>query len=354
MTAHALVPVESAVSGSYDAVIDTRSPAEFAEDHAPGAINCPVLSDAERAEVGTLYKQVSPFEARKRGAVLVARNIARHIEEQFAGHPKTWKPLVYCWRGGQRSGAMQIILRQIGWQADRLEGGYKAFRRHVLADTAQRAPQLHWRVLCAATGSAKTRILQAIAAQGGQVLDLETLAAHKGSVLGPLPGQDQPSQKAFETAIWHALAQFDPARPVYVEAESRKIGQLQVPQALMDAMRGGACIDLEASPSVRAEFLLRDYAYLMQDPANLLTKLQRLKERQGGETVAHWQALVQQEQWPMLVQALLEKHYDPLYRQSQHQNYQGTRLCPPMQVADLSPAGIEAVARSVLALEQSA
>lgn len=348
MNTHGLVPPETLLAPRYDAIIDVRSPAEFAEDHVPGAINCPVLSDTERAQVGTLYKQVSPFEARKRGAALIARNIAQHIEQRFADHPKNWKPLVYCWRGGQRSGAMQIILRQIGWAADRLDGGYKAFRRQVVETTAERAPRLQWRVLCATTGSGKTGILQAIAAQGGQALDLETLAAHKGSVLGPLPQQKQPSQKAFETAIWHRLTQFDPLRPVFVEAESRKIGQLQVPQALICAMYAGDCIDLEVPRAVRASFLLRDYDYLLQDPEKLLAMLARLKERQGGETIARWQALVHQQQWPALVQELLEKHYDPLYHQSQHLNYQGPRSHAPFAVEDLSAPAMEFLAHCIL------
>ena len=348
MNTHGLVPPETLLATRYDTVIDVRSPAEFAEDHIPGAINCPVLSDAERAQVGTLYKQVSPFEARKLGAILVARNIAQHIEQRFADHPKNWKPLVYCWRGGQRSGAMQIILRQIGWAADRLNGGYKAFRHQVIETTAKLAPSLHWRVLCAATGSGKTGILQAIATQGGQVLDLETLAAHKGSVLGPLPQQKQPSQKAFETAIWHQLTQLDPLKPVFVEAESRKIGQLQVPGPLICAMRTGSCIDLEAPRAVRASFLLRDYAYLLQDPTKLLEMLARLKERQGGETIAHWQALVHQQQWPELVQELLEKHYDPLYHQSQYLNFQGARSHAPLAVDDLSVSSMESLARRIL------
>ena len=180
------------------------------------------------------------------------------------------------------------------------------------------------------------------------MLDQETLAAHKGSVLGPLPQQKQPSQKAFETAIWHQLTQLDPLKPVFVEAESRKIGQLQVPGPLICAMRTGSCIDLEAPRAVRASFLLRDYAYLLQDPTKLLEMLARLKERQGGETIAHWQALVHQQQWPELVQELLEKHYDPLYHQSQHLNFQGARSHAPLAVDDLSVSSMESLARRIL------
>ena len=115
----------------FDEVIDVRSPAEYAEDHLPNAINCPVLDDEQRARIGTLYKQESPFAAKKIGAVLVARNIATHIERLFLDKPRDWHPLIYCWRGGQRSGAFTHILRQTGWDARRLEGGYKTWRKHV-------------------------------------------------------------------------------------------------------------------------------------------------------------------------------------------------------------------------------
>ena len=107
----------------FDAIIDVRSPAEYAEDHVPGAISAPVLDNEERARVGTLYKQVSPFDAKKLGAALVAKNIAHHIQDKFSAMPRPWRPLVYCWRGGKRSGAMAHILREIGWDAWSIEGG---------------------------------------------------------------------------------------------------------------------------------------------------------------------------------------------------------------------------------------
>lgn len=331
----------------YQEIIDVRTPAEFEEDHIPGAINCPVLSNEERVRVGTLHKQVSPFEAKKVGAALISINIARHLQERFYDRPKEWRPLVYCWRGGQRSGAMQIIFRQIGWRADKLDGGYKAFRHHVMEGIDTLAGRFSYQVLCGATGSAKTRILQAIAREGGQVLDLETLVAHKGSVLGVLPGEPQPAQKGFETRLWQVLSGFDPSRPVFVEAESRKIGRLHVPDALIGAMRAGACLEVAASVPARVEFLLRDYDYFLQDPEWLVSRLDNLKELRGKEVVGQWQSLARQGAWPELVGALLENHYDPLYHQSQGQNYQGSRQHSPFVSDDLSDAGILALARSM-------
>ncbi len=332
----------------HDAIIDVRTPAEFAEDHIPGAINLPVLSNEERVRVGTMYKQISPFEAKKVGGALVAQNIARHLLEQLIDKPKDWKPLIYCWRGGQRSGAMQIILRQVGWAADKLEGGYKAFRNHVMADTERLAGMQRWHVVCGATGSAKTRILQQIEAQGGQILDLETLAAHKGSVLGHLPDQPQPSQKGFETLVWQHLSQLNPQRPVFVEAESRKIGNLHVPEPLIVAMRAGRCLDVNATLQARVQFLLRDYDYAQQDNSWLFPKLERLKDRQGSKVIADWEHLAMQGQWAELVEQLLSNHYDPLYRQSQGQNYTGERPWPPFGTDDLSEAGIATLAARML------
>ena len=329
---------------AFDEIIDVRTPAEFAEDHPPGAINCPVLDDAQRVEVGTLYKQVSPFAAKKIGAAYVAENIARHLRERFLERPKSWRPLVLCWRGGERSGAMTHILRRVGWDAQQLEGGYKAYRRLVVDTLAQQPRDFAFQVVCGATGSGKSRLLQALVLRGAQVLDLEALAHHKGSVLGVLPDGEQPSQKAFETALLAALARFDPARPVFVEAESRKIGRLHLPDALLEGLRAGACIEVEAEFTARVDFLLRDYDYFLSAPEWLNERLDALRPLQGHETVKRWQDQARSGAWQQLVGELLAQHYDPLYRRSQQHNFTG--LAAPRRLAtdDLSPAGIDALA----------
>ena len=222
---------------AYDSVIDARSQAEYALDRLPGAVNWPSLTDAERHEIGTMYVQVSPFEARKHGAALVARNIAAHIEREVFDKPKDWQPLLYCWRGGHRSGALALVLGQIGFRVHLLEGGYKAWRRTLVTELEQLAPRIDWRVICGKTGSGKSRLLQSLREQGAQVLDLEQLACHKGSVLGNVPGEPQPTQKHFETLLWESLRGIDTSRPVFVEGESKKIGKLQVPDALIERMR---------------------------------------------------------------------------------------------------------------------
>jgi tRNA 2-selenouridine synthase len=311
------VAAEAIASGAFDALIDVRSPAEFAEDHIPGAINCPVLDNEERARVGTIYKQVSPFEAKRIGGVLVARNIAFHLENEFRNKNKTWKPLVYCWRGGKRSGAMVHILRDIGWAAKTLEGGYKAYRRWVLERLARVPYGLRFRVVCGPTGSGKSLLLQALARTGAQVLDLEDLAAHRGSVLGNLPGRPQPTQKMFESLVLHRVSSFDASRDVFVEAESKKIGQLQVPDVLIHQMRGAACLRLQASLETRVALLMREYRHFLDDRALLDAQLDCLVGLHGRARIAEWKALETGE----LVRRLLEEHYDPAYRRSIDRNY---------------------------------
>jgi len=331
----------------FDEIIDTRSPAEYAEDRVPGAINCPVLDDEQRARVGTIYKQVSPFEARRLGGALVAENIARHLHVHFMDKPKSWRPLVYCWRGGQRSASFVTWLRMIGWDAQQLEGGYKSFRHLVVNELMAYSMLLDLRVVCGATGSGKTRILEALARQGTQVLDLEDLAAHKGSVLGNLPDRPQPTQKAFETALWARMRRLDRGRPVFVEAESRKIGRIQLPDPLIETMRKSRCVAIAASREARLEFLLSDYAYLGDDIPGLQAKIDCLKGLQSNETLARWKVLAAGN-LPELFAELMDLHYDPLYQRSQNHNYLQFPQAPVLETGDLSPAAVEELAWRVL------
>ena len=335
----------------FDEVIDVRSPAEFAEDHAPGAINCPVLDDAERAAIGTLYKQISPFDAKKRGAALVAKNIARHIEETFAAHGRQWRPLVYCWRGGKRTGAMAHILSEIGWHAAQLEGGYRAYRREVLAQLAELPRNYRYRVVCGATGSAKSHLLQALAAAGAQVLDLEDLARHRGSVLGNLPDEAQPAQKMFDSLVWDALRQFEPGRLVYVEAESRKIGQLQVPEALLLRMRDSPCVLIEAPLAERVGFLVGEYGHFLGDPRDLKAKLDCLAGLHSGETLTRWMQQIEEKRWDELVADLLANHYDPAYRRATLKNFAHLAEARVLRPSSLDSASIERMAAQLIAEE---
>ena len=314
-------PVTVAQLADFDEIIDVRSESEYANDHIPGAVNCPVLNDQERARVGTIYKQESAFDAKKIGAALVSRNIARHIDVTFMQRPRSWRPLIYCWRGGNRSGALAQVLQQIGWRARQLDGGYKAYRRAVVADLKKLPQRFKWRVVCGLTGSGKSRLLRALAQCGAQVLDLEALAAHRGSVLGDLPGEPQPSQKMFESLVWSGLRKFDCALPVFVEAESKKIGDLRVPEAMLDAMWNGDCTRLDSSLALRVAMLKQEYQHFVSDPALLGTQLDCLAALYGKERVNAWKALAATGEWDALVRELLQNHYDPAYTRSTLRHY---------------------------------
>ena len=341
-------PLALADIRAFDDVIDARSPSEYADDHLPGAVNAPVLDDEQRALVGTVYKQQSSFEAKRLGAPMAARNIAAAIEQRFADKPRNWRPLVYCWRGGGRSGSLVHVLRQVGWNALRLDGGYKAFRRQVVADLDAMPPYFTFHVICGATGSGKSRLLEALTEAGAQVLDLEVLAAHRGSVLGDLPDEPQPTQKAFETSIWTKLSEFDPHKPVYVESESRKVGNLRVPEALIGHMRDGRCFRLEATSDARVQLLVADYAHLIANPARLVEKLECLKDLHGAERIELWKSQVAEARWKDLVVDLLENHYDPAYRRSMFKNYKDAQSAAPLPVEDISHDGFRTTAHRLL------
>jgi tRNA 2-selenouridine synthase len=332
----------------FDDIIDVRAPAEWAEDHIPGAISLPVLDDAERARVGTVYKQVSPFTARKLGAALVARNAAAHLEGPLADKPGGWRPLVYCWRGGQRSGSFASILSQIGWRVETVAGGYKAWRGLVVAAVHDRPVPAPVVVLDGNTGSAKTELLALMAARGAQVIDLERLANHRGSLFGAMPG-GQPAQRAFEGRLAMALAKLDPARPVVVEAESSKVGDLRLPAPLWKAMQAAPRLEIVAPLGARAAYLCRAYADMVQDSARLAGVIDRLRPAHAATVIAEWQAMAAAGAHEPLAAALMAQHYDPRYAKSRSRSAEGRREV--VEVAGLAPADLGALAtRAVAAL----
>ena len=331
----------------FDAIIDVRSPGEFAEDHLPGAINCPVLDDDERVRIGTLYKQVNAFAAKKAGAALVAHNIGKHIETQFQQHPKEWTPLIYCWRGGNRSGAMTHVLAKIGWPAVQLDGGYKEYRRHVNASLPELSERLQFRVVCGTTGSGKSRLLQTLAQQGAQVLDLEQLAEHRGSVLGGWPSAPQPSQKMFESRLWQALRHFDPQREVFVESESKKVGNVRVPESLMAHIRRSPCIALALSQPLRVQLLMDEYDHFVADPEVLVEQLECLVTLYGNERIGRWQTMARSGSLLPLVDELLVQHYDPAYLKSIERNFEQYAQAKVVQLETISDTAFAAAARAL-------
>lgn len=328
----------------FDAVIDVRSPAEYALDHIPGAISLPALSNEERAEVGTIYKQISAFSGRKIGAAMVARNVATHLEGPLAPMLGGWRPLIYCWRGGQRSGSFASILTQIGWRAETVEGGYQSYRR-LVQQALYETPLPHKLILLDGyTGTAKTDLLAHLANRGLQTLDLEGLAGHRGSLLGGTPA-GQPNQKAFETGLSQALLRLDPTRPVLVEAESSKIGRIVLPPVLWSAMCIAPRIEVDAPLTERAAYLTRTYADIIADPDRLIAQLQPLRAHRGHAIVDHWLALLQSGDLIGLATALMSQHYDPAYAKSRalHENPSLAQF----QAKTLDAAGQEALADQI-------
>jgi tRNA 2-selenouridine synthase len=333
--------------GRFSCVLDARTPAEYALDHLPSALNTPVLNDEQRVIIGTLDKQVSSFEAKRVGAGLVSSNIGELLKTPLFEQPRTWTPLVYCWRGGNRSGSLAHVLRKIGWPSMQLEGGYKAFRNHVIAELETLPSQFNYRVIAGPTGAGKTRLLQALTAQGAQVLDLEAIARHRGSVLGAM-SQAQPSQKAFETHIWQVLKQFDSERTVYVESESAKVGNVRVPEALIAAMRASPCVMVHTTLAQRVALLCDEYTHFVQDAATLNEQLARLTAHYGAAQVSLWQTQATAGDWAALVETLLLKHYDPAYEKSLGRNYGQIQSALNIVLEGIEGSDFEQLARRIV------
>lgn len=341
-----LTSIADLASLPYDEVIDTRSPAEYAEDHVPGAVNLPSLSNAERAEIGTIYVQESRFLARRLGAAYVARNAAEHLLTHLADKPATYRPLVYCWRGGMRSNSIALIYGQIGWRVGVLEGGWRSWRRLVQQALYEAPFPAPVAVLDGNTGSAKTAILAKVRARGGQVIDLEGLARHRGSLFGLVPGDAQPAQKGFESALAHAMARLDPTRPVLVEAESNRIGELRLPPALWRAMQEAPRIEIAAPVEARADWLTRAYADISADPEELAVRIAALGPYHARETIAEWQALAGAGDFAPLAARLMQEHYDPRYAKTRLRQAAATEV---LHADRLDDAAQEALADRIAA-----
>jgi tRNA 2-selenouridine synthase len=330
---------------SFDTIIDVRTREEYLDDHIPGAINLPVLDEEQRHTVGYTYKQESAFPAKRMGAALILRRIADMLEREFADKPREWRPLVYCWRGGKRSGTLTHLLNEVGWKARQISGGYKAYRAKVISELAQ-IPTAQFRVVAGPTGSGKTRLLKAIGKAGGQVLDLEALANHRGSLLGDVG--TQPSQKWFESCIWDALSHFDTGRPVYVESESKKIGNVSVPEALMTAMRASPCVRVETPDDVRVALLEEEYRTLLLDTPSFEARVKHLIPLRGRELIEQWVAWSAAGNFDTLTRSLLHAHYDPAYTRSIHSNFPGYPTAAVVHVARAHPDAFTEIARTLV------
>ena len=324
----------------YADIIDARSEGEYAEDFIPGAANHPVLNNDERARVGTLNKEASAFEAKRMGAALVSRNIANMLEQHFADKPRDWAPLIYCWRGGKRSRSLTLVLREIGFKAVQLDGGYKAYRARVAQELTELPKRFNYVTICGCTGTGKTALLLTLRDGGAQVIDLEGLANHKGSLLGEHVATKQPTQKRFDSLLWSALRSLNPAQPVFVESESKKIGLVQMPESMREQMAAGECVWLDVPVAARVAHLRGEYEHFVADPALLMQKLAPLKALRGGEMLARWQRLATAGNIDGVVESLLVDHYDPLYTTAIKRNYPKLATARHVKINELTPSAL--------------
>lgn len=330
----------------FDTIIDVRSPLEFAEDHIVGAINCPVLSDLERQKVGTIYKKESSFKAKIIGSSLTAKNIAFHIENNFMEKKGSWQPLIYCWRGGQRSKAFSIVLSEVGWRTNQLKGGYKEYRNQVINFLDNIGPKLKITLISGKTGSAKTKILKSIENEGGQILDLEGLANHKGSLLGKIPDLIQPSQKFFESLIFNKIQKLNLKDKIYIEAESSKIGNIHIPKSIWKKMIKSPRIEISANVELRAKFLVSDYDYMCNDPTLINPIIKGLKNRLSKKLFDEWTNLIDRKKWFDLTKSFLENHYDPSYSSNTIKN--DRKVIKKITATSLNNSDIKDIAKRIL------
>jgi tRNA 2-selenouridine synthase len=335
----------------FGTIIDVRTPAEFTQDHIPGSINLPVLTDDERIQIGTLHKH-APFEARRLGAALISRNVAKILEDELGSHIKSWKPLIYCWRGGLRSGSLSIVMAQVGWPVHQLLNGYKAYRSMVLQQLPLLIDRCCLRIVSAPTGSGKTHFLYALQRSGQQIIDLEGLACHRGSVLGKVPGEIQPAQRMFESKLLAVLQQLDFTRPIFIESEGVKIGSICVPMALHKKMQESKCIFMNVTVEERVRFLCVDYSFFMEDPELLISNLSYISELHSKKKMEEWNRLARAGEFSVLVTQLLDEHYDPCYHKSLRRHY--PQVDSPdtlhLTVPSLLPAALDQVV--IILLEQ--
>ena len=332
--------------GEYALIIDARSPHEFAEDHLPGATNLPVVDDVQYAEVGTRHRY-DKHGAYLAGVEYSLRNIADQIKPLISKYAKDDRMLVYCFRGGKRSRLWSENLRTIGFQVDQLAGGWKRYRQWVREVLAMLPARFTFEVLAGPTGCGKTRLLVELAKQGEQVLDLEALASHRGSLLGALPGRMQPTQKLFDSVLAAELRRFDPARTVWVEAESKKIGDRQLPDGLFDAMHRSRVTRLSAPMLERVRLWREDYPHLASDPRSMVEKLLPLKPLVGGEVIDRWQALASEGAVDALFESVMTDHYDPCYGRSTRRNYDGV-TSRELDLDGLDPLSLQRAARLLI------
>ncbi|MBI2354042.1 MAG: tRNA 2-selenouridine(34) synthase MnmH [Deltaproteobacteria bacterium] len=292
-------------------IVDCRTPLEFAEDHLPGAVNCPILTDEERVVIGTIHRQDGPQQARLRGLELTCGRFGAMVREVVA-HAAGRPTLVYCWRGGLRSLSMATLLEMTGQPVVRLRGGYKAFRNHVSGYFEAFAPPAPLIVIHGMTGTGKTTFINGLDRNAWTVIDLEGLACHRGSAFGEVGIVQGLSQKRFDTLLWDAFRRAPAGVPIVLEGESQRIGRIALPGRLYEVMAAGCKVWCHAGLSTRVSRLAQEYAREeYRDP--MAAALERIRKRLGGERHAELLAMLADWDVEGLARGLIEHYYDKLY-----------------------------------------
>lgn len=292
-------------------IIDVRTPLEYAEDHLPGAYNVPILTNEERVEIGTIYKQQGSQQARIRGMELTCGRFA-DMAREAAAHADGRPILVYCWRGGMRSLSMGILIESCGYPVVQLRGGYKAFRNQVLSYFEKFTPPAELIVIHGMTGNGKTTFINGLDSKKWTAIDLEGLARHRGSAFGSMGLGDQPAQKRFDTMLWDALRHAPSGKPIVLEGESQRIGRITLPGNVYDVMASSCKVWCNVSVDTRVARLTEEYARQeYREP--MAESLERIRKKLGGTQYAALKEML--ERWDIagVARGLIEQYYDKLY-----------------------------------------
>lgn len=299
------------LNGNY-ILVDVRSPGEFKESSIKGAINMPLFDDEERKIIGTVYTRESVEKAKRIGLEVASKKLL-HIYDEIKELQKQYDKIVlFCARGGMRSGVLGMLLSSMGVNTERINEGYKGYRRYVIENLPKVNESAQYIVLHGNTGVGKTEILKQLECDGFDVLDLEGFANHRGSLLGTVGLGETTSQKQFESNIYHMLKERKGSY-VFIEAESKRIGNTTIPDFVFEKMKAGIHIFVDADIHFRTELIIKEYTKCENCNQEIIDCLKRLEKYIGETNLERYTELVLNSEYEMVVSELMIKHYDPMY-----------------------------------------
>lgn len=302
------------INGEY-ILVDVRSPGEFQEATIKGAINIPLFSDEERKVIGTIYTRESVEKAKRMGLEVASKKLLQIYDEIKELEKKHGKVILFCARGGMRSGVIAMLLNALGVKVERINEGYKGYRRFINESLPLLNDKVKYIVLHGNTGVGKTEILKQLEIDGFDVLDLEGFANHRGSLLGTVGLGKTTSQKEFESKIYHMLKECKSSY-VFIEAESKRIGNAIIPDFIFNKMKSGIHIFVDADIEFRTDLIIKEYTKQGNCNEEIIDCLLRLEKYIGEKNVEKYSQLVLKSEYDVVVSELMIKHYDPMYMHS--------------------------------------